>query len=89
MAAALEQAAALEAAGIPAPARSRPAALQRLVTSARAAGDEGRVLSISETAERLRVTRVTVYAWIEARAAIALGFAAEGRMTRTTSCPRG
>jgi hydrogenase nickel incorporation protein HypB len=29
------------------------------------------------------------YAWIEARAAIALGFAAEGRMTRTTSCPRG
>jgi excisionase family DNA binding protein len=71
VAAALEQAAALEAAGIPAPARSRPAALQRLVTSARAAGDEGRVLSISETAERLRVTRVTVYAWIEAKRLVA------------------
>jgi excisionase family DNA binding protein len=71
VAAALETAAALEATGVPVPARSLPAALQRFVTSARAAGDEGRVLSISEAAERLKVTRVTVYAWIEAKRLVA------------------
>jgi len=71
VATALEAAAALEATGVPVPAPSRPAALQRFVTSAGAAGEEGRVLSVSEAAERLVVTRVTVYAWIEAKRLVA------------------
>jgi excisionase family DNA binding protein len=48
-----------------------PPALQRLVTSTRADADEDRVLSISEAAELLKVTRVTVYAWIEAKRLLA------------------
>jgi excisionase family DNA binding protein len=32
---------------------------------------EGRVLSISEAAERLEVTRVTIYAWIESKRLLA------------------
>jgi excisionase family DNA binding protein len=71
VATALETAAALEASGVPAPSRSMPPALERLVSSARATGDEGRVLSISEAAELLKSTRVTVYAWIEAKRLLA------------------
>jgi excisionase family DNA binding protein len=71
VATALETAAALEATSVPVPTRSVPVALQRFVTTARAAGDEGRVLSISEAAEQLKVTRVTVYAWIEAKRLLA------------------
>jgi len=72
VATALETAAALEATGAPVVAtRTLPPALQRLVTSTRADADEGRVLSISEAAELLKVTRVTVYAWIEAKRLLA------------------
>jgi excisionase family DNA binding protein len=71
VATALETAAALDATGVPAATRSLPPALQRLVTSARPAADEGRVLSISEASELLQVTRVTVYAWIEAKRLLA------------------
>jgi len=71
VATALETAAALEATGVPAATRSIPSALQRLVTSARTDSGDGRVLSISEAAEMLKVTRVTVYAWIEAKRLIA------------------
>ncbi len=71
VATALEAAAALEATGVPVASRSLPAALQRLVTSARADSDQGRVLNISEAAELLSVTRVTVYAWIEAKRLLA------------------
>jgi excisionase family DNA binding protein len=71
VATALEAAAALDANGVPRATHSLPPALQRLVTSARPATDEGRVLSISEAAERLDVTRVTIYAWIEAKRLLA------------------
>ena len=71
VATALETAAALEATGAPVTKRTLPPALQRLVTSTRAEVDEGRVLSISEAAELLKVTRVTVYAWIEAKRLLA------------------
>jgi excisionase family DNA binding protein len=70
---ALEAAAALEAAeGEHAvPERALPETLRRLVTSARADTEAGRVLSISEAAELLEVTRVTIYAWIEAKRLLA------------------
>jgi excisionase family DNA binding protein len=70
---ALEAAAALEAAeGERAvPERALPEALRRLVTSTRADTEAGRVVSISEAAERLEVTRVTIYAWIEANRLLA------------------
>jgi excisionase family DNA binding protein len=73
VATALEAAAALEAAeGESAvPERALPEALRRLVTSARADTEVGRVLSISEAAELLEVTRVTIYAWIEAKRLLA------------------
>ncbi len=71
VATALETAAALEATGAPVAKRTLPPALQRLVTSTRAEVDEGRVLSISEAAELLKVTRVTVYAWIEVKRLLA------------------
>lgn len=71
VATALETAAALEAIGPPAAARTLSPALQRLVTAAPTDTDEGRVLSISEAAELLQVTRVTVYAWIEAKRLLA------------------
>ncbi len=71
VASALETAAALEATGVPVASRSISPALQRLVNSARADSDEGRVLNVSEAAELLQVTRVTVYAWIEAKRLLA------------------
>jgi excisionase family DNA binding protein len=71
VATALETAAALDATGVPAATRSIPTALQRLVTSARPSAEEGRVLSVSEASELLEVTRVTVYAWIEAKRLLA------------------
>lgn len=71
VATALETAAALEATGVPAATPSLPPALQRLVAAARSASDAGKVLSISEVSELLKVTRVTVYAWIEAKRLIA------------------
>jgi excisionase family DNA binding protein len=73
VATALEAAAALEAAeGERAvPERALPEALRRLVTSAHADTEAGRVLSISEAAELLEVTRVTIYAWIEAKRLLA------------------
>jgi excisionase family DNA binding protein len=46
-----------------------PEALRRLIVSRDS--DEGRVLSISEAAEALEVTRVTVYAWIESKRLLA------------------
>src|ERR1022692_535144 len=67
VATALEAAAALEAAEGAVPERILPEALRRLVTPARADTEAGRVLSISEAAELLEVTRVTIYAWIEAK----------------------
>ncbi len=71
VATALETAASLDAAGVPAATRSLSPALQRLVTSARPSVEEGRVLSVSEASELLEVTRVTVYAWIEAKRLLA------------------
>jgi excisionase family DNA binding protein len=72
VATALEAAAALEAAeGAAAPERALPEALRRLVVPARADMEAGRVLSISEAAEFLEVTRVTIYAWIEAKRLLA------------------
>ncbi len=72
VATALEAAAALEAAeGAAAPERALPEALRRLVVPARADTEAGRVLSISEAAELLEVTRVTIYAWIEAKRLLA------------------
>ena len=71
VATALETAAALDAAGVPAATRSLSPALQSLVTSARPSAEEGRVLSVSEASELLEVTRVTVYAWIEAKRLLA------------------
>ena len=66
------EAAALEAGLVPLKERVLPEALRRLVVSRGAdSGDEGRVLSISEAAELLEVTRVTVYAWIESKRLLA------------------
>ena len=48
-----------------------PPAPQRLITFTKAASDEGRVLSFSEAADLLKVTRVTVYAWIETKRRLA------------------
>jgi excisionase family DNA binding protein len=66
------EAAALEAGLVPLKERVLPQALRRLVVS-RPDSDsgEGRVLSISEAAELLEVTRVTVYAWIESKRLLA------------------
>jgi excisionase family DNA binding protein len=70
------EAAALEAAAVdrlvPFKERVLPEALRRLVVS-RSHSDSGpgRVVSISEAAELLKVTRVTVYAWIEAKKLLA------------------
>jgi excisionase family DNA binding protein len=71
VATALETAAALDATGVPVASRSLPPALQRLITSTRSDSEQGRVLSISEAAEQLEVTRVTVYAWIESKRLLA------------------
>jgi excisionase family DNA binding protein len=64
------EAAALEAGLVPLKERVLPQALRRLVVSRPNSG-EGRVLSISEAAELLEVTRVTVYAWIESKRLLA------------------
>jgi len=69
-AAALE-AAAVETGLVVAKDRVLPEALRRLVVSRGADSGEGRVLSISEAAEMLEVTRVTVYAWIESKRLLA------------------
>jgi excisionase family DNA binding protein len=71
VATALEAAAAFEAAEGAAPERAMPEALRRLLTPTRADTEAGRVLSISEAAELLEVTRVTIYAWIEAKRLLA------------------
>jgi len=65
------EAAALEAGLVMRKERIIPDALRRLVVSRHAESGEGRVLSISEAAELLQVTRVTVYAWIESRRLLA------------------
>jgi excisionase family DNA binding protein len=67
----LEAAAALEAAQGAAPERALPEARRRFVVPSRADTKTGRVLSISEAAEMLEVTRVTIYAWIEAKRLLA------------------
>jgi excisionase family DNA binding protein len=64
------EAAALEAGLVQCKERVIPEALRRLVIS-RSDSGEGRVLSISEAAEALEVTRVTVYAWIESKRLLA------------------
>jgi excisionase family DNA binding protein len=64
------EAAALEAGLVPLKERVLPQALRRSVVSRPDSG-EGRVLSISEAAELLEVTRVTVYAWIESKRLLA------------------
>jgi len=69
-AAALE-AAAVETGLVVAKDRVLPEALRRLVVSRDADSGEGRVLSISEAAELLEVTRVTVYSWIESKRLLA------------------
>ena len=69
-AAALE-AAAVETGLVVAKDRVLPEALRRLVVSRDADSGEGRVLSISEAAEWLEVTRVTVYSWIESKRLLA------------------
>jgi excisionase family DNA binding protein len=43
----------------------------RGVTVPQKSAEQGRVLSISEAAERLEVTRVTIYAWIESKRLLA------------------
>jgi len=58
------EAAALEAGLVPLKVRALPEALRRLVVPRDSNSGEGRVLSISEAAELLEVTRVTIYAWI-------------------------
>ena len=65
------EAAALEAGLVPLRERVLPEALRRLVVSRNSDSGDGRVLSISEAAELLEVTRVTVYAWIEAKRLLA------------------
>jgi len=64
------EAAAFEAGLVVSAERVLPAALRRLVVSRPDSG-HGRVLSISEAAELLEVTRVTAYAWIESRRLLA------------------
>jgi excisionase family DNA binding protein len=49
--------------------RVLPDALRKLIVARDS--EEGRVLSISEAAERLEVTRVTIYAWIESKRLLA------------------
>jgi excisionase family DNA binding protein len=71
VASALEAAAALEAVQVVAPERVLPEALRRLVVAGRSDSEAGRVLSISEAAELLDVTRVTIYAWIESKRLLA------------------
>jgi excisionase family DNA binding protein len=63
------EAAALEAGWAPAKDRALSETLRRVVVARKS--DEGRVLSISEAAEALEVTRVTVYAWIESKRILA------------------
>jgi excisionase family DNA binding protein len=63
------EAAAAEAGLVPLKERVVLEALRRLVVAR--SSDEGRVLSISEAAEALEVTRVTVYAWIESKRLLA------------------
>ena len=65
------EAAALEAGLVPLKERVVPEALRRLVVARSSESGEGRVLSISEAAEALEVTRVTVYAWIESKRLLA------------------
>jgi excisionase family DNA binding protein len=65
------EAAALEAGLVPLKERVLPEALRRLVVARGSDSGEGRVLSISEAAELLQVTRVTVYAWIESKRLLA------------------
>jgi excisionase family DNA binding protein len=65
------EAAALEAGLVVAKDRVLPEALRRLVVPRSSDSNEGRVLSISEAAEALEVTRVTVYAWIESKRLLA------------------
>jgi excisionase family DNA binding protein len=65
------EAAALEAGLVVSAERVLPAALRRLVVSRGSDNGEGRVLSISQAAELLEVTRVTVYAWIESKRLLA------------------
>jgi excisionase family DNA binding protein len=65
------EAAAQEAVLIPLKDRAIPEALRRLVVARSSDANEGRVLSISEAAELLDVTRVTVYAWIESKRLLA------------------
>jgi excisionase family DNA binding protein len=69
-AAALE-AAAVETGLVPLKERLLPEALRRLVVSRGSDSGEGRVISISEAAELIEVTRVTVYAWIESKRLLA------------------
>lgn len=68
--AAAQEAAAVERL-VPAKDRVLPEALRRLVVARNSDSGEGRVLSISEAAEALDVTRVTVYAWIESKRLLA------------------
>jgi excisionase family DNA binding protein len=65
------EAAAAEARLIPLKDRAAPEALRRFVAAHGSYSGEGRVLSISEAAEALDVTRVTVYAWIESKRLLA------------------
>jgi excisionase family DNA binding protein len=65
------EAAALEAGLVVAAERVIPDSLRRLVVARGSDSGEGRVLSISEAAELLDVTRVTVYAWIESKRLLA------------------
>jgi excisionase family DNA binding protein len=65
------EAAAVEAGLVPSKERVIPEALRKLVVSRDSNSAEGRVLSISEAAELLDVTRVTVYAWIESKRLLA------------------
>jgi excisionase family DNA binding protein len=65
------EAAAVEAGLVPVKERVVPESLRRLVVARSSHSNEGRVLSISEAAEALDVTRVTVYAWIESKRLLA------------------
>ena len=65
------EAAAVEAGLVPVRDRVLPEALRRLVVARSSDSGEGRVLSVSEAAEALEVTRVTVYAWIESKRLLA------------------
>jgi excisionase family DNA binding protein len=65
------EAAAQEAGLMPLKDRAIPEGLRRLVVARSSDSAEGRVLSISEAAEALDVTRVTVYAWIESKRLLA------------------